>query len=57
LAKVQYQVELKLNVSQDELAIIEYELDMLDDKAFSSAKRIEKSVAKAQNLTEQIDIT
>lgn len=57
LAKVQYQVELKLNVSQDELAIIEYELDMLDDKAFSSAERIEKSVAKAQNLTEQIGIT
>ena len=57
LAKVQYQAELKLNVSQDELSIIEYQLDLLDDKAFSSAERIEKSVEKAANLTDQIKIT
>jgi hypothetical protein len=33
------------------LAIIEHQMDMLDDKAFASAERIEKSVEKANNLT------
>ena len=57
LAKVEYQAQLKLDISQDSLDIIEYQLEMLDDKAFSSADRIEKSVEKAQNLTDKMSTT
>ena len=57
LSKIEYAAEVKLEVSQDDLDLIEHQLDLLDDKAFSSAERISKSVEKASNLVGQIDTT
>ena len=57
LAKIEYAAEVKLEISQDELDIIEYQLELLDDKAFSSADKIAQNVTKASNLVEQMETT
>lgn len=57
LAKIEYAAEVKLEISQDELDVIEYQLELLDDKAFSSADKIAQNVAKASNLVQQMETT
>ena len=57
LEKVEYAIQVRLDVKQDDLDLIEHQLELLDDKAFSSAERISRNVEKASNLVEQIDTT
>ena len=54
LEKVEYGVELNLNIDEDDLAILEFQLDLLEDKAFESANRIALSTKQASNLYDQI---
>ena len=54
LEKVEYGVELNLNIDEDDLAVLEFQLDLLEDKAFESANRIALSTKQASNLYDQI---
>ena len=54
LEKVQYEVELKLNVSDDSLALIEFQLNMLEDNAFKAAEAIEFQAEQAEILYDKM---
>lgn len=56
LEKVQYKVEVKLNVSEDELAVLEYQLGRINDDAFKSLDAIGLLFDKSMNLEKQIEI-
>lgn len=56
LEKVQYKVEVKLDVSKDEVAVLEYQLDRINDDAFKSLDAIGLLFDKSMNLEKQIEI-
>lgn len=56
LEKVQYTVELKLNVSEDQVKLIEYQLGKVEDDGFKSLEAIGLLTAKANELNNQIQI-
>lgn len=56
LEKVQYKVEVKLNVSKDEVAVLEYQLGRIDDDAFKSIDAIDLLIDKSVQLKKQIEI-
>ena len=56
LEKVQYKVEVKLDVSKDEVAVLEYQLGRIDDDAFKSIDAIDLLIDKSVQLKKQIEI-
>lgn len=56
LEKVQYKVEVKLDVSKDEVAVLEYQLGRIDDDAFKSIEAIDLLFDKSVQLKKQIEI-
>lgn len=56
LEKVQYKVEVKLDVSKDEIAVLEYQLGRIDDDAFKSIEAIDLLFDKSVQLKKQIEI-
>lgn len=56
LEKVQYKVEVKLDISKDEVAVLEYQLGKVEDDAFKSLEAIGLLTAKANELYTQIQI-
>lgn len=54
LEQVQYEVELKLNVSDDSLKLIEFQLNMLEDNAFKAAEAIEFQAEQAEILYDKM---
>lgn len=54
LEKVQYTVELKLNVSEDQVKLLEYQLGKVEDDGFKSLEAIGLLTAKAGELNNQI---
>lgn len=56
LEKVQYTIELKLNVSEDQVKLIEYQLGKVEDDGFKSLEAIGLLTAKANELNNQIQI-
>ena len=54
LEEVQYEVELKLNVSDDSLQLIEFQLNMLEDNAFKAAEAIEYQTEQAEILYDKM---
>lgn len=55
LEKVQYTVELKLNVSEDQVKLIEYQLGKVEDDGFKSLEAIGLLTNKAGELNKQIE--
>jgi hypothetical protein len=54
LKKIQYAIELKLNVADDSLAVLNYQLDRLEDKAFSAAEAIALMGSKVDVLYDKV---
>ena len=54
LKKIQYAIELKLNVADDSLAILNYQLNQLEDKAFSAAEAIALMGSKVDVLYDKV---
>ena len=54
LEEVQYEVELKLNVSDDSLQLIEFQLNVLEDNAFKAAEAIEYQTEQAEILYDKM---
>lgn len=54
LEKIKMEVELKMDISEDSLEVLEYELKKLDDKAFTAAEAIELLAQKIDNFYEQV---
>lgn len=55
LEKVQYTVELKLNVSEDQVKLIEYQLGKVEDDGFKALETIGLLTNKAGELNKQIE--
>ena len=56
LEKVQYSVEIQLDIPENEIAIIEYQLGKIEDDAFKSAEAIGLLTKKAENVYDQIQV-
>ena len=56
LEKVQYSVEIQLDIPENEIAIIEYQLGKIEDDAFKSAEAISLLTKKAENVYDQIQV-
>lgn len=56
LEKVQYKVELKLDISKDEVELIKYQLDKISDDGFKSLESVALLSAEAEELNKQIQI-
>lgn len=56
LQKVQYKVELELDVENDEMELLEYQLSLIEDDAFKSAEAITLLTKQAESLYDQIQI-
>ena len=56
LEKVQYSIEIQLEVPENEIAIIEYQLGRIEDDAFKSAEAIGLLTKKAENIYDQIQV-
>ena len=56
LEKVQYSIEIQLDIPENEIAIIEYQLGKIEDDAFKSAEAIGLLTKKAENVYDQIQI-
>lgn len=54
LKKIQYAIELKLNIADDGLAVLEYQLENLEDKAFSAAESIALMGEKVDLLYDKV---
>jgi hypothetical protein len=50
LEKVQYKVELELDVENDEMELLEYQLSLIEDDAFKSAEAISLLTKQAESL-------
>ena len=56
LEKVQYSIEIQLEIPENEIAIIEYQLGKIEDDAFKSAEAIGLLTKKAENVYNQIQV-
>lgn len=56
LQKVQYKVELELDVENDEMELLEYQLSLIEDDAFKSAEAITLLTKQAESLYDQIQV-
>lgn len=56
LQKVQYKVELELDVENDEMELIQYQLSLIEDDAFKSAEAITLLTKQAESLYDQIQV-
>lgn len=56
LQKVQYKVELELDVGNDEMELLEYQLSLIEDDAFKSAEAVTLLTKQAENLYDQIQV-
>ena len=56
LQKVQYKVELELDVENDEMEFLEYQLSLIEDDAFKSAEAITLLTKQAESLYDQIQV-
>ena len=56
LQKVQYKVELELDVENDEIELLEYQLSLIEDDAFKSAEAITLLTKQAESLYDQIQV-
>ena len=56
LEKVQYKVELELDVENDEMELLEYQLSLIEDDAFKSAEAISLLTKQAESLYDQIQV-
>ena len=56
LEKVQYSIEIQLEIPENEIAIIEYQLGKIEDDAFKSAEAIGLLTKKAENVYDQIQV-
>ena len=54
LEKIQYAIELKLNIAEDGLAVLEYQMGKIEDNAFKAAEAIGLFSKKAELLYEQM---
>ena len=54
LEKIQYAIELKLNIAEDGLAVLEYQMSKIEDNAFKAAEAIGLFSKKAELLYEQM---
>lgn len=55
LEKVQYTVEVKLDVSEDQVKLLEYQLGRIEDDSFKSLEAIGLLTEKANELNKQIE--
>ena len=56
LQKVQYKIELELDVENDEMEFLEYQLSLIEDDAFKSAEAITLLTKQAESLYDQIQV-
>lgn len=56
LEQVQYEVEIKLDIPDSQIKVLEYKLGRIDDDAFKALDAIELLSQKADNLKQQIAI-
>ena len=56
LEQVQYEVEIKLDIPDSQIKVLEYKLGRIDDDAFKALDAIELMSQKADNLKQQIAI-
>ena len=56
LQKVQYKVELELDVENDEMQLLEYQLSLIEDDAFKSAEAVTLLTKQAESLYDQIQV-
>ena len=56
LQKVQYKVELELDIENDEMELLEYQLSLIEDDAFKSAEAITLLTKQAGSLYDQIQV-
>ena len=56
LEKTQYDIELQLNISDDSLAMIDYQLEQIEDDAFNAAESISLATNKANEIYKQMAI-
>ena len=54
LEKIQYAIELKLNIAEDGLAVLEYQMGKIEDNAFKAAEAIGLFSKKAELLYDQM---
>lgn len=54
LEKIQYAIELKLNIAEDGLAVLEYQMGKIEDNAFKAAEAIGLFSKKAELLYKQM---
>ena len=54
LEKIQYAIELKLNVAEDSLALLDYQMSRIEDDAFKAAQAVGLFAEKAELLYDQM---
>ena len=55
LEKIQYAVELKINIAEDSLALLEHQLDNIEDDAFKAADAIRLLGEKTELLYDEME--
>lgn len=54
LEKIQYAIELKLNIAEDSLALLEYQMGRIEDDAFKAAEAVGLFAEQAELLYDQM---